>query len=71
MYRLPMARQHVLSTKVDDETVQRIDALAEALSERAAGVPVTRSGAHHAALMKGLEALEKEAPAKPKRKGGK
>lgn len=61
-----------LPVRLEDDLVERLDALAELLTERAAGVKVSRSAAMRAALERGLEALEGELGGsrrnKPKRK---
>jgi predicted transcriptional regulator len=58
--------------RLDDDLVARLDALAAALTERAAGVKVTRTAAMRTALERGIAALESEvgpvARRKPKRK---
>lgn len=46
--------------RIESELLERIDRLAEALQERAAGAPVTRSGAMRVAMERGLGALEAE-----------
>lgn len=57
--------------RLEDDLVARLDALAAVLTERAAGVKVTRTAAMRSALERGLEALEDEVGTprrKPKRK---
>lgn len=46
--------------RIEQATLDRLDRIAEALSERAAGVRVTRADASRIALDRGAEALEKE-----------
>jgi predicted transcriptional regulator len=58
--------------RLEEDLVQRLDSLADALSKRTVGVKVTRSAAMRAALERGLDSLEAEVgkPArrpKPKR----
>jgi predicted transcriptional regulator len=49
-----------VSVRIDAATVAKIDALAEALSERAAGVPITRSDAIRVAIERGAATLADE-----------
>jgi uncharacterized protein YlxW (UPF0749 family) len=48
------------SVRLEQETLRRIDAVAKKLTERAAGVEVTRMATMRAAMLRGLEALENE-----------
>jgi len=57
-----------LSVKVDDEMANRLDALAKAMSGRAAGAQVTRSNAMRVALEHGVDALEVEFGMKRKKR---
>jgi hypothetical protein len=63
-----------LPLRLEEDLIQRIDALAEALTERAAGAAVSRTAAMRAALQVGLNSLEAELgigarpKPKPKRK---
>ena len=61
-----MKTDHV-GFRLDEELVGRLDALAEALSLRAAGVKVNRSAAARTALERGLSAMEKEIGIEPKK----
>jgi hypothetical protein len=58
--------------RLDDAFIERLDRLAEALAERAAGAHVSRSSAIRVALDRGVGALEAELglgkASKPKRK---
>jgi predicted transcriptional regulator len=57
----------MLTVRVDDAVTRRLDRLAEALTKRAAGMPVTRAATMRLALEKGMEALETELGPKKKR----
>jgi predicted transcriptional regulator len=46
--------------RLDDEIVQRLDALAQAMSERTGGATITRVNALRAVLLQGLPILEEE-----------
>jgi predicted transcriptional regulator len=46
--------------RLDDDTIDRLDRLAEALAGRAAGVKVARSSVMRVALERGLDSLEAE-----------
>lgn len=48
------------SLRVDDALLARVDALAVALSERAAGASVSRANVLRIALERGVDVLEKE-----------
>lgn len=56
-----MVTARTIPIRLEDELIERLDALATALTERAAGVKVTRTAAMRAALERGIEALEAEA----------
>jgi len=60
-----MATTQTINFRTDDETVEKLDALAAELSERAGGIEVDRSTAARAAMKRGIEALM--ADKKPKR----
>lgn len=49
-----------IPVRLDDETLSRLDALAEAMSERTGGAAITRANALRAALNAGLQVLEIE-----------
>jgi len=49
-----------IPVRLDDETLSRLDALAEAMSERTGGADISRANALRAALNVGLQALELE-----------
>lgn len=49
-----------VSGRILPSTVERLDRIAEALSERLPGRPLKRSDAIRAAIEKGVEALERE-----------
>lgn len=55
-----MSQVKLLTVRVSEETMARVDRLARALSERAAGVLVSRHAAHVRALERGLVELERE-----------
>lgn len=46
--------------RLDDEIVQRLDALAQAMSDRTGGATITRANALRAVLLQGLPILEEE-----------
>lgn len=56
------------SVRIDKALVARLDAVAAAMSARAAGAPVKRSSAIRAALERGIDALEAEFGAAQKKK---
>jgi hypothetical protein len=59
----------VLPIRFENAYVDRIDALADALTARAAGARVSRTAVMRLAIERGLEALEAEVVGpKPKRK---
>lgn len=58
-----------LSIRIDTALVGRLDRIAEELSKRAAGIPVTRSDTIRRALELGADALEAEiGPSRRRRK---
>lgn len=58
-YTMP-AVDRPLPIRLEDDTIERLDRLAAALTERAAGVKVSRSGAMRATIERGLDVLEAE-----------
>jgi predicted transcriptional regulator len=52
--------EHPVSVRLDDATMQRLDALAEAMSKRAAGAAVKRGTALRAVVERGMAGLEEE-----------
>ena len=56
------------SVRLDDDITARLDAIAELMSARAAGTRITRSDAVRAAVLRGVDVLEQELAAEPKRK---
>lgn len=48
-----------VSARLDDETIARIDNLADRLTTLAAGVPVSRAAVVKRTIMIGLDALER------------
>jgi predicted DNA-binding protein len=61
-----------VAIRIPEELAARVDALAAALSQRAAGTPITRSDAARLAMERGAAALEVElAIGEKPRKGGK
>lgn len=52
-----MTTNTTLSVRMNDELAEKIDAVAAKLSQRAAGVEVTRSDVVRVALDRGLEAI--------------
>jgi hypothetical protein len=58
---LYLMRKRPLAIAFDAETIAKLDRVAKALSERAAGMRVTRSDIVRAAVDRGLAALEIEA----------
>lgn len=63
-----MVTAKTLPIRLEDDLIARLDALAAALTERAAGVKVSRTAAMRAALERGLSALEAEAGTSPRRR---
>lgn len=55
-----MVTAKTIPVRLEDELIARLDALAAALTERTAGVKVSRSAAMRAALERGLASLEDE-----------
>jgi predicted transcriptional regulator len=51
----------ILTIRVDDDMIDRLDAAAEELTKRLSGVAVDRSKAARAAIARGLECIEAEA----------
>lgn len=49
-----------LPVRLEDDTIERLDRLAAALTQRAAGVKVSRSSAMRVTIERGLDALEAE-----------
>lgn len=62
------AQKLATSMRLDADLVDRLDRVAEAMSERAAGLPVNRSNAARVALERGLDVLEVELKLKSKSK---
>ncbi|HEY3235876.1 MAG TPA: hypothetical protein VGJ84_14255 [Polyangiaceae bacterium] len=52
--------EHVLSVRVDQEMLVRLNRIAEAMSKRAAGVEVKRATVTRASLDRGVAVLEAE-----------
>jgi hypothetical protein len=52
--------EHPVSVRLEETMVQRLDAVAQAMSKRAAGAAVKRGTALRAAVERGMEALEAE-----------
>lgn len=52
--------ERALAVRLPDETIARLEAVAEKLSARAAGAKVARSEVMRMAMERGLTALEKE-----------
>jgi predicted transcriptional regulator len=52
--------EHPVSVRLDDDAIQRLERIAEALSKRAGGVPIKRGTAVRAAVQHGIESLEAE-----------
>lgn len=49
-----------VSARFDDDTIARLDRMAERLTEKASGVPVSRAAVVKRAIVVGLDALEKQ-----------
>jgi hypothetical protein len=56
-----------LSVRLEPELIQRLDAVAEFLSERAGGARITRSSALAVVAMRGIEQFETEMATKAKK----
>lgn len=52
--------EHPVSLRITEETMKRLDALADKLTERAAGAEVKRGTVLRLVVEKGIEALEGE-----------
>jgi hypothetical protein len=65
-----MAKEH-LGIRAEQATIDRIDAVASALSARVAPAEMTRSDAARVALDRGLDVLEVELGIAPSAKGKK
>jgi len=63
-----MVTARTIPIRLEDDLIERLDALAIVLTERAAGAKVTRTSAMRAALERGLEALEAETRTAPRRR---
>lgn len=61
------AQKLTTSIRLDADLIERLDRVAEAMSERAAGAPVNRSTAARVALERGLDVVESELKVKRKR----
>lgn len=68
VYKENRMTEHPVSFRLDSETVARLDALAEALTARAAGATVNRSSVLRLAVERGVRALEAELGRSKKRK---
>jgi len=49
-----------VSTRLDAPTIERLDAMANELSRRVAGVDVSRAAVVKQAILRGLDALERD-----------
>lgn len=68
VYKVFKMTEHPVSVRVDEDTIERLDRIAEAMSKRAAGVNVKRGTVVRAAIERGIVALEAELGLKkPKR----
>ena len=63
-----MATRPTIPVRLDEAMVARLDAVAEAMSKRAAGASVSRSEVVRVAVDRGVSALEAELGVAPKRK---
>jgi predicted transcriptional regulator len=54
------AQKLTTSIRLDADLIDRLDRLAESMSDRAGGAPVNRSSAARVALERGIDALESE-----------
>lgn len=52
--------EHPITVRLDDETILRLERIAEALGKRAAGVTLKRGTVVRVAIEHGLESLEQE-----------
>lgn len=62
-----MVERQMMSVRLSQETIDRLDVLAERLSRRAAGAKVGRSEAHRIALERGIATLLAELAPKAKK----
>ena len=60
-----MVRSPTVGVRLDPDIIARLDALAAALSERAAGAAINRSDAARLAIARGVDVLEAEIGRKP------
>lgn len=67
-HKVAYVTARTLPIRLDETTIHRLDVVADALTVRAAGVKVSRSGAMRAAIERGLGALEAELAIQPKPK---
>lgn len=66
MHNATVVQKSPLTFRLSEEQVARLDALVVALSERAAGLELTRAGVARLVVERGLLALESEL-SKPKK----
>ena len=52
--------EHPVSVRLDDDAIERLERIAEALSKRAGGAQIKRGTAVRVAVQHGIEALEAE-----------
>jgi predicted DNA-binding protein len=57
---LPNLEHKPVPLRIDDETMERLDRLGEALTRRTAGVQVPRAGIIREVLDRGIQAMERE-----------
>jgi hypothetical protein len=62
----PMALE-TISVRLEPAEIERLDAIAKVLAERAAGASISRSNALRVVVQAGLEALETQFKAKSRR----
>lgn len=60
--------EHPVSVRLDTDSIERLDRIAEAMGERAAGVEPKRGAVVRAAIERGIAALEAELGLKKKPK---
>ena len=60
-------RARNIPLKLAPEVIQRLDRLTAVLSERAAGIPVSRADLMRTAMERGLDAIERELLAKKRK----
>jgi predicted transcriptional regulator len=68
MHCIHMAASRTIPIRLDDETIERLDRIADAFSTRSGKLEIKRSAVMRLALDHGMTFLEKEYDVKPAKK---